>query len=70
MQKVRHACRKSESTPECPPAFEGQPSLCQAHGNLRDTKKCCYFLMDHETHSTRKQKQLGVHRQLGSSSYL
>lgn len=69
MQKVRQVCSKSEITLECPTAFEGQSSLCQAQGNLRDTK-CCYFLMAHETHSTRKQKQLGVHRQLGSFLYL
>jgi len=70
MQKVRRACSKMASIPECPAALKDQPSLCQAHRNLRDIKKCYCFLMDHEVQGTRKQKHLGLHRQLGSSSCL
>lgn len=65
MQKVRYTCRETENTPECLTASKDQPSLCQAHRNLRDIKKYYYFLMDHEIQGTRKQKHLGLHRQLG-----
>lgn len=64
MQKVRHACRNSESTTECPTAFEGQPHLL---GTREPERHQEVLLFSHGPCNPqyKEQKQLSVHRQLG-----